>query len=370
MSTPNALHNQVTSLPELIRTETWRVEDEMRKLVPTPIQHAVRHILLTGCGDSAIAGQAAEQTFRRFVGVPTQAGDAMTISRYVLDLYDGQYPHTPMLLATSNSGSVSRVVEAAQKANKVGGYVVGLTGNAQSPLGEASKVTVNVAAPEFESAPGMRSYIMAVLTLNLFAIRFAEVRGKITMDQAQAMRGEIANLGDVVEQLIASADAPLKELTQSFKDVQGVEFLGSGPSRATAAFASAKILEAVGKQSSNIDIEEFVHLNYFEREARNIATVVIAPTNSASVSRANEIAPLLNNLGRPWVSFGSVAGAPAVIEVPEVREEFTPIVYAALGGLLAAHLMDATGEEPGRGATGQWADCQNGQTTQHSEIIS
>ncbi|CAM3290889.1 SIS domain-containing protein [Occultella aeris] len=369
MINPNALHDQATSLPALIKEQTWRLEDDLRKSVPTPVQHAIRHIVLTGSGDSAIAGLAAEQTFRRFVGVPVYAGESLAVSRFLLDSYGNEYPHTPMLLATSNSGEVARVVEAAQRAAAAGGYVVGLTGNAQSRLARASQSIIDVGAPAFPAAPGMRSYVMAVLALNLFAIRFAEVRGRITMDEAQALRGELAGLSDVVQQAIVTADAPLRSLAQDWRDLQGVEFLGSGPSRASAAFGVAKILEAVGKQSAHVDLEEFIHLNYFERAATGIGTVVLAPAGSPVRSRADELAPLLNNLGRPWVAIGAVTDAPVSIEIPQVREEFAPVVQAAVLGLLAAHLMDATGEEPGRGAVGPWADCADGATTRDSQIV-
>jgi len=369
VSTPNALHNQVTSLPDLIRAETWRLEDELRKVVPTRVQHGIRHIVLTGSGDSAIAGLAAEQTFRKFVGVPTLAASSLSTSRYILDAYDNQYPHTPMVLATSNSGEVARVVEAAQRAKKVGGYVVGLTGNNGSRLARTSDVTVNVSAPAFPPAPGMRSYVMAVLALNLFAVRFAEVRGRITMDQAQALRGELAGLGDVVEQVVADADGVLRDLASAWAGLQGVELLGAGPSLASAAFGSAKILEATGKQSAQIDLEEFVHLNYFERAAEQIGTVVLSPAGSAAASRAAEVAPLLTNLRRPWLAVGDVPGARTSVPAPQVREEFAPVVQAAVVGLLAAHLMDATGEEPGRGAVGQWADCVDGATTRESALV-
>lgn len=369
MTTPNSLHNQVTSLPELVRTETWRLEDELRKVIPTRVQHSIRHIILTGSGDSAIAGTAAEHTFRKLVGVPALATTSLQASRYDLDAYDNEYPHTPLLIATSNSGEVARVVEAAHRAKSVGGYVVGLTGDKESRLGQISEVTVNVSAPSYPSSPGMRSYVMAVLALNLFAIRFAEVRGRITMDEAQALRGELASLGDAIEEVIASSDTALHDLAGTWSGVQGVEFLGAGPSFASAAFGSAKILEATGKQAAHIDLEEFVHLNYFERAAEQIGTVVFSPHNSAASSRAAEIAPLLTNLRRPWLAVGDIPGAPSTVAIPEVREEFAPVVQAAVAGLLAAHLMDATGEEAGRGAIGQWSDCVGGATTRESALI-
>lgn len=364
----NPLREQALSIPQLIEEQVWRLEDALRKVIPTRVQHAARQIVLTGSGDSAMAGRAAEQAFRSFAGVPTVALEAMEASRYLLPCYANQYPHTPMLFAVSNSGEVARVVEAAGRAREVGGYVVGITGHPGSSLGRLSDAVVDTTAPAFTPSPGMRSYVMALLTLELFAIRLAEVRGRITMDEAQALRGEIADTGRRLGEVIDEADAALRTATTAWRDLQGVEFLGSGPGRATAAFGTAKILEAVGKQSSHIDIEEFVHLNYFERAADSIATVLVSPHGSAASSRADEVAGLLNSLGRPWLALGTVTGAPVQITLPAVREEFSPIVDAAIAGLLAAHLQDVTGEVEGRGATGRWAACAGGLTTRNSQI--
>lgn len=367
--TDNALYSQVISLPELVREQTWRLEDELRKAVPTRVQHGIRQIILTGSGDSAIAGIAAEHLFRTLVGVPTIALPSMELSRYALDSYSGQYPYTPFVLATSNSGEVARVAEAAERTRRAGGYVVGLTGNSDSRLGKASDCTVNIAPPPFPSSPGMRTYVMSVLALDLFAIRIAEVRGRITMDQAQAMRGELAEVSAAIQVAIEHADAPLRDFAQTVKEAQGVEFLASGPTRASAAFGVAKVLEAVGKQASSIDIEEFVHLNYFERNASSIATLLLVPQDSPAHSRAEEVAPLLTILGRPWVSLGSRLDHPGNIVLPRVRETFAPLVDAAVVGLFAAHLQDATGETAGRGAIGPWADCSDGKTTRNSKIV-
>lgn len=367
----NPLHAQVLSLPALIETETWRLEDSMRKLVPTPVQHAIRQIFLTGCGDSAIAAQAAEHSFRSLTAIPTVATGALDLSRYILPTFDHGYPHTPFVLAVSNSGEVARVVEAAKQATAVGGTVVGLTAQADSRLGEASDYTLDISAPTMPSSPGMRTYVMPLIALNLFAIRFAEVRGRITMDQAQAMRGELAGIGSVLAETLAVADPILKHVAGSWKDLPAIEFLGSGPNRGSAAFGAAKVLEATGQSATDIDLEEFVHLQYFERAARQIGTVVIAPPKSPSSERAVEVGRFLNTLERPWISIGAVDDSPVAVPLPEgVREEFAPIIHAGIVGLLASHLMDATNSIPGRGSIGQWSDSLDGGTTRNSTIAS
>jgi len=366
---PNALRNQALSVGALIPEQTRRLEADLRKIVPAGVQHATRHVVITGCGDSAIAARAAEQSFRMIAGLPTVAVDAMTASRYLLPVYGAQYPHTPLLFAISNSGKVSRVVEAALRAKAVGGYVVALTKAPNSPLAEVSDVVLDIGAPAFPSSPGVRSYVMALLALNLFAIRFGEVRARITMDQAKALRKELSGLGEVADELADRCDVTLAQAAHDWAGLGNFEILGSGPSRASASYAAAKILEATGRHAVGVDIEEFVHLNYFVRDAERTATVVLAGPGQASLSRATEVAEFLNTLRRPWLAIGDVAGAPVSTGSPrQVREEFLPLVQTAPLALFAAHLMDEAGETPGRGSVGQWADCANGGTTTTSII--
>lgn len=71
-----------------------------------------------------------------------------------------------------------------QRARRHGCYVLGITGNAESLLAQNSDKVLKLDIPDFESAPGTRSYGVSVMALLLLAIRIGEVRGAYTMDQA------------------------------------------------------------------------------------------------------------------------------------------------------------------------------------------
>ena len=52
----NPMRNQVFSLPQLLREQFDVLEGRSRALLPTPTIFASREVILTGCGDSQIAG--------------------------------------------------------------------------------------------------------------------------------------------------------------------------------------------------------------------------------------------------------------------------------------------------------------------------
>lgn len=369
----NPMRDQVFSLPELIREQVWTLENRTRKVITTPEAFAARDVVLTGNGDSYIGALAAAAAFVELVGVRAQALGAMQASRYHARRFDWQYPSNPLVLAVSNSGEVARAVEAVQHYNDCGALTVAITGNPGSRLGMAASRTVEVTIPSFASAPGVRSYYGSLLALYLFAIRMAEVRGKVTADEALDLRHELEAAADAIEAVTEQLDAPLKVLAQEWASLPAFELLGSGPDRATAAYGAAKLLEAVGVHTAHQDIEEWVHQEYFVADTERTGTILVCPADSPAFSRAVEVEGFLQTLRRPYVV---LSGKPAAAEFSRalvlkatIRPIFAPLLYSAPLALFAAHLSAETGATYGRGASGQWADCHGGATTRNSLMV-
>ncbi len=364
-----ALRDQVFSLPQLIRETTWEVEDRARSALTTPDILSLRLALITGSGDSNIAARAAQFAWQKLGGIPTFADDAMTAARYRLDgIADGQR-FRPLVVAVSNSGEVARVVEAAQRARSDGAFVVAVSSGNDNRLGSSADSVLAVAAPPFASAPGVRSYAMSLLALFHMAIRIGEVRGRYTMDEAGELRRQIAGLADAIESTLEASASAAERIAGQWHEHRVAEYLGSGPGRASAAYGAAKLLEASGVRAYDQDIEEFVHLQYFAAET-NVPCMLIAPTNSAARTRAEEVSTLLRNLGRPVVT---LSDTPMIGEhLPHqagVCELWHPMLHIAPLALLAHESMILRDEQPGRGGRGGWADAIDGMTTRASAIL-
>lgn len=368
----NPMRDQIYSLPQLLHQQLWTLEERTRKILATPEVFGTRHIVLTGCGDSHISTMAAEMAFVELAGIHTQALNAMHASRYSAGRSTWHYPRNPLVLAVSNSGEVARVVEAVKHYSAHGALTVGVTSDPQSRLAVQADRTIEVAIPPFISAPGVRSYFCSLLTLYLLAIRFGEVRGNYTADDAMALRQELAAIADAIEAVLESLDEPLRILADEWSAFENFELLGSGPERGTAAYGAAKLLEAVGIHALHQDVEEWVHLQYFVADAEKTGTLVLCPSQSAAVSRIIEIETFLQNLKRPYLVITDKSGSRHFRRTLtldfNIRPVFAPLLYSVPLALFAAYLSQRTNATYGRGATGQWADCKDGRTTRTSAI--
>ena len=372
----NAMCRQVWSLPQLLRDQYADLEPKCRKVLTTPEIFSIQRIVLTGCGDSHAASMAVRYCFESLTGIPTEVVPAIELSRYYSEKQLGFAPQNPLVIAVSNSGGVVRVAEAIQRAVKHGAFALGVTGKPESLLGRSVTRILPLAVPPFESAPGTRSYLVALLALLLLAIRIGEVRGRYTMDQAMDYRYDLLRQADALEECLPAMDSQMKALADSWKDLEAFDFIGAGPDYASAWFGQAKIYEACGKYAMSVNTEEWLHLNFFLRRVDRIGTVLVCQGDSPALSRARELAVhAARDMGRPFLLVTSGKASFSDLALPTV---VTPATDHAQSGLLtqfsplcllAGYLGEFLGEENGRGCKGPWSFAQGGKGITQSEMI-
>lgn len=371
----NAMQRQVFSLPELIKSQYEDLEPKTRKVLSFEEIFNIQRIILTGCGDSYAACMAAKYTFEMLTSIPVEVVPAIELSRFYCENHLGIDCRNPLVIAVSNSGTVARISEAVQRAKKYGCFVLGVTGNEESLLGIHSDKILKLDIPPFESAPGIRSYAVSIMALQLLAIRFGEVRGKYTMDTAMDYRLDLQNQGEALEALLPDMDAELQDVAQKWKDLKCYDFVGSGFDYATAWFGQAKMLEANGKFAMHINAEEWFHLNFFASDAVHMGTVVVGNTTSPGFSRTKEMVKYAKVLGRPMIVITDGGKEDfeedvIYIKVPSPKYPFhMPLTQFAPVCLLAGYISVLIGEKYGRGCAGPWSFCEGGHCVKNSEII-
>ncbi len=366
-----ALWDQIASVPALLRDEVWPMEGRLRLVLSTPEIYATTRIVICGSGDSHAAAVATAGLVASLTGVPTQALSAMDAARY-LPAALGARPDQILVLAISQSGEAARVVEAARQLTQRGARVLAVTAHPESRLGKASSRSADITIAPGRPAPGVRSYVASMLGVLLLAIRFAEVRMRITMDEAQARRASLVALADAVETAVERSRSVLPALAAGWARFQAADALGSGAEAGTAAFAAAKLLEATGIHAAHQDVEEFHHLNYFVARPRETPAIVFWPAGSPAASRLSELVRTLSDLGRPSlvVTGGSVSPPGSVtLALPAVPDGLAPLLHTVPAAGLAAAWADAAGTAAFRGFEGPWTGARGSAIARNSFML-
>lgn len=371
MSDRSPMHQQIDTLPDLIRAIAKPFDASARGTFDFETCTSVKRIYLVGCGDSHHAPVGAELAFHQLTRVPTQAMSSMPFSRYAAGFLPETGPNTNLVITVSVSGAVSRTIEATAMARQAGAITVALTGNPTGPLGQTAEKVFETAVPPLPDemrgmvVPGVRSYLASQVALYMAALRIAEVRGTLTTAQADAERRVILELADVMEETIRLCEPVANSLVDTWKSADQFEFVASGPLYGVAMFSAAKLLEATGDPAMAQETEEWAHLQYFVKPS-NIPVVFLS-TGQFDGDRTAEVARAAKSIGRPTALI-STAGTSelsryvdAVLPISRaIPDRYAPIVYSIPGELFSAARAQALGSAYFRnfegGRTVDWAN--------------
>lgn len=145
----NAMSRQVESLPELIEQQYEDLEPKARTVLSFQEIFNIQRIVLTGCGDSYAAAIATKHAFEMLTSIPTEVVPAIELSRFYCEKHMGIDCCNPLVISVSNSGTGARVSEAVQRAKKHGCYILGVTGNLESPLAQYADKVLKLDIPKF-----------------------------------------------------------------------------------------------------------------------------------------------------------------------------------------------------------------------------
>lgn len=335
----DVMRHEITMIPDVISDTLEDAEGHLGRLARTLVDRGVEHLWLTGCGDSAFAGQAAALAFHRHTPIVPHPVHALDLARYL----PRALPKASAVVCVSFSGKVGRTTEAAIQVRRFGHPVFALTNAPDSQLAQASDEVVPLDVVTLGFSPGTSTYVAMLGSLLRLAALVSELRGEdsrlgraLAELPAQAAR-TLELCGDV------TVDAARLLLTRSW-----TTYLGAGPNEATARFGAAKLFEGPQRLAVSTNLEEWAHEEYFVTTSRD--PVVLVNPSGAAHDRGVEILSELRFVGAAPVVVSDVepdnrSESELWLPLgPGVPEELSPVTAALPLSLVGFHLAALAGK--------------------------
>lgn len=341
----------IQSLPGMAEQVARTFDHAARETYSHDLCLSAKRVWLVGCGDGHHAAQSMEMLFNALTGIPTTALTAMKFSRYGATFLPATGPRSNLVIGITSSGKTSRTLEALQVVSPTNATTVALTAAPESEIAQIAQFVQPMVRPPIEGrgVPGVRSYLGMLLGLGFAALRISQVRGRLNEEQAARWRGWLRGMGSPIQATIDRCNAPTRQLAVAWKEHTEYHFLGSGPNYGTALVGAAHMLEATGDTAICQELEEWAHLQYWNRTTNSPAFVISAAQRDAT--RAVEVSAALGGLGHPVAAIvpegeheiSSMASS-VLPFVPSLPEELTPFVTCIPLMLFSAHRADIIGE--------------------------
>lgn len=360
----NYFRDQILSLPDLIRNVIPTYGAEAARMLDPELCRSVDRLFTVGCGDSYFAALATELAFEMIAGVPTEAQNAMTFSRYGVEFAAAtseEERRRAVVIGISVSGGVTRTIEAMLRARNRGLTTIAITGSAATSIAQAAGRALITQVPDVPNAagvqvPGARSYFASLLMLYAAALRMAEARSR----EVERWRADLEACAEAAQRTVEMSDGPSRRLAEQLLDASTFVMCGSGPNFATAHFCAAKIVEASGDSAIGQDVEEWAHVQYFAKEVDTPTFLISAYERDAS--RAAEVKTAMQAIGRRVIEVRPRAAAHAdeadarqlafQLHYADCPEVFAPLVAPIPVMLFAAYRAELLGEPYFRGFGG------------------
>ena len=296
----NSMSRQAHLAPDIVKQMAQSMSfEKMLAALPLKELFDAQKIVITGCGDSWLAGIAAKPVFEHVAKMDTEVMRNIDFTRFWGAKNLGYSPNTPLVVAISISGGVSRVVEALRRANHYGANTILITNNRDSVAAKEAKYLIPLDLPEGEYQPGLNSYIGALMALFNLALRFARAKNTASTIEIDQMQQGLLNYADAFAAGMDEMDQRGFEIAQKWQNLRAIDFIGDYADYATAFFCSAKVAECYGGYTTYDDSEGWCHVNYFLRQPGSIGRVVTTNDDTPSYGRMKETLAAVQQLQSP-----------------------------------------------------------------------
>ena len=312
---------------------SWDVSEEISESL---LKKNTSQILLTGCGDSFLAGIAGKYMFREFSNFSTYAEEALELARYT------KCSDKTIVIAFSASGRTVRTLEAVRKAKDDGAQIVAITNEKDSPIARISNYTILTKVDDPFGSPTATS-TTAMIACAALALWIGNRSGFLSDEVFERFKEEIFSLPLKAQEVMSRENMERNmEAAKKFSMCEHVHLTGGGPCYASALFGMAKMKELAWTHSEAVELEEFCHYQMFPIE-KGIPVVVLAHSGK-SFGRVLQVLRVLKEIGAfTYVvsdedSDDLCAVSDFLLRVPKLSEVFAPIINIIPLHFLAIHL--------------------------------
>jgi glucosamine--fructose-6-phosphate aminotransferase (isomerizing) len=304
---------------------------------------SITSIKAAACGTSWHAALAGKYMIETLARVPVEV-DYASEFRYRNPVLDEK----TLMIVISQSGETADTIAAMREAKNAGCKVLSICNVQGSMIDRESDGTILThAGPEIGVA-STKAFTSQMIALYLFALYLAQLRGRISSEEAKTHAQKIAQLPLKIEQILNDADS-IEELSKEFFRSQDFLYLGRGINFPVALEGALKLKEISYIHAEGYPAGEMKHgPNALIDE--KLPVVVINTRERGNPSSELRYEKTHSNIVEVKARDGIVISvltegdemsskvSDHVIEVPETADLLSPILSIVPLQLLAYHI--------------------------------
>ena len=193
--------------------------------------------MIVACGSASHVGYSGKYILEGLARIPVEV-DMASEFRYRNPILD---EHT-LVIVVSQSGETADTLAALRESKKRGARVLGIVNVVGSSIArEADNVMYTWAGPEIAVAT-TKAYSAQLISMYLLAMKFAQVKGRLSEEETASMLEDLKALPAQVEMLLNNKEN-IQKFANRYLAAKDVFFIGRGIDHAISMEGSLKLKE-------------------------------------------------------------------------------------------------------------------------------
>ena len=319
---PFLTYDMIQEIPAAIQ-ETIEISSDRTGPIARRVKERL-HYYFTGCGTAFFSSMLGSNILWLADGdvVDFECVQALELGNH------RSIPKSSAVFGVSHSGITKTTVESLQAVKSRGGYAVGVTHFAGSPISKVADETLVVGNGPDKSRCHTKCYPAGALPLTAISIELLEEQHKGKADRLHKIREELADLPRFAKKVLGSTESAMKELVEKNVGKRTVYFAGTGGSYPNALEAALKVMETSYVPAQGFETEQLLHGPWVSLD--DSALLFVIATESRTHARSLDCIRAASSLGSTVVPlvFEGDAEIENVsrnsIELPRVDEQLAP----------------------------------------------
>jgi len=265
--------------PEALRRTINLERDRIQKIASRVSSENYALIYITGSGTSYHAGLASQYALSNLTGLVAAAIPASEFHRWV----PSKISRKTLLMAISQSGESSDVLEAAEAALQRGISLLAVTNTLDSTLARKADFCIFPRSGKEVAIPATKTYVTQLMSIFMFSVDLA--LGNSGTSEFEEIRDGLYKAPKLVEDTLESLESQIRESAERFKDKNAIFLLGSGPNYATALEGALKLKETCRIFSEGFATREFLHGPMRLVDERTLVIIIAPPGEDNNIVR-------------------------------------------------------------------------------------
>ena len=341
---PFLTYDMIYEIPEAIERTIQACTPRMESIAGR--LEGKSHFYFTGCGTAFFSATLGSNIFS-LSGADAPGFEAVQ----ALELTNHhRVAANSAAFGVSHSGITKTTLDALRKSKSAGGYTVGITHFADSPISRVADETLVVGNSPDKSRCHTKCYLTGALPITILGASLLERQNASDPERLRKIRSELGELPHLAKKVLTSADLVIKELAEKNAFKRTFYFAGSGASYPNAVEAALKIMETSYVPAQGFETEQLLHGPWASLD--NDSVVFVMATENRTHSRSIDLVKAAANLGSTVVlltyegdreidSVGNIG-----IELPMVDEQLAPFLSIIPLYLFAYYTAVKRGHNP------------------------